>query len=65
MAYIYGLLSLLAFIASGNLFILGINWLEQGYGLNPWIAFPLCLLFMVIGFSAGVQSISILDPVED
>jgi len=32
-------------IASGLLAYLGFEWIYVGYGLNPWIAFPLALVF--------------------
>lgn len=35
---------------------LGQDWLSVGYGLNPWIAFPMTAMFLV-GASAAAYSI--------
>ena len=52
MAYAYAIQSILMFIAAGNGFLLG-----AGYELNPWIAFPLSAVALVVAYISGVKSI--------
>lgn len=41
-------------MASGMLIGLGIDWLTIGYGLNPWIAFPLAAAGFIAAFNAFI-----------
>lgn len=30
---------------------LGIDWIVEGYGLNPWLAFPIAIAALLIGWA--------------
>jgi len=43
---------LMLFILAGNCFALGFAWLYAGYGLNPWVSFPMGIIVLVLaGFT--------------
>jgi hypothetical protein len=47
------LLSVLLLILTGNLVILGLDWITIYHGLNPFIAFPLALVTAVLAVVTG------------
>lgn len=60
-------ISILLAIAGGIFLMhLGYNWIHLGYGLNPWLAFPLAVGFIM--FPCGMilwEAVSIADAVEE
>lgn len=52
MAYAFAIQSILMFIAAGNGFLMGAT-----YELNPWLAFPLSSLALVVAYLSGVMAI--------
>ena len=38
--YLFAVLAVAALILTGNLVVLGCDWITIGYGLNPWVSFP-------------------------
>lgn len=60
MAYAYAIQSILMFIAAGNGFVLGIDWIHAGHGLNPWVALPLSAMALVVAYISGVMAIRVL-----
>ena len=50
--YIFAVLAVTSLILTGNLLVLGLDWIEIGHGLNPWVAFPGAVLFACIAIFA-------------
>ena len=44
MSYIYGLTILGCMYIAAASTVLGLDWIEIGYGLNPFVAFPLAIV---------------------
>lgn len=44
MAYIYGLTIIGCVYIAAACTVLGLDWIEIGYGLNPFVAFPLAIV---------------------
>jgi hypothetical protein len=42
------ILAVLSLAVTAGLALLGVDWITIGYGLNPWLAFPLAVVFGVI-----------------
>lgn len=53
--------SILCLFTTAMLAILGVDWITIGYGLNPWIAFPLAIAFAVVSISQAYIGCLILD----
>lgn len=57
MRAIYSINALLFMIIAANLALLGLDWLELGYGLNPLLAFPLAVISLVGFLHCGLVAI--------
>lgn len=48
MSYIYGLTIIGCMYITAASTVLGLDWIEQGHGLNPFVAFPLAIIASII-----------------
>jgi len=46
----------LLLIATGNLALLGLDWITQGYGLHPFLAWPLAVITAIGALASGVEA---------
>lgn len=66
MFYIRLVLQVLATLAMYGFFDLGMDWIDEGSGLNPWLAFPLSFILFVIVIASLIEDYrDIQDDYED
>lgn len=59
MKYIYGLVLILSPIGAFMYAMLGMAWVYEGHGLNPWIAGPVALICLLAGYIAAGQLVDL------
>lgn len=53
--------SFLALMVMTMLGIEGANWITIGYGINPWLAFPVAVVFGFIGYWQVLVAVDMLE----
>lgn len=57
MRAIYAISALLFMVIAANLGLLGLDWIEIGYGLNPLLAFPLSAICLIGTLHCGLVAV--------
>lgn len=60
-AFIQSLSMLLGTLCGAGFFAMGMMWLELGYGINPWLSFPIALVFFLQSLSYGYTCLQEID----
>lgn len=65
MSYVLYVSSALLLLASLILATMGADWIQYGYGLNPWLAFPSALFTLVTAYRVGMLAIEWFGLVDE